>query len=285
MEIFQWLVSDVILVSLDKIPPLAFSTRNPVFLMAKSFERTAKATQIIQAARRLRTKVSRLDFSPAIQWVYNPLDYAWEAHRQYISKHFQPSCRVLLLGMNPGPWGMSQTGIPFGEVNMVKDWLGINAPIGQPEVSHPNRPILGLNCSRSEVSGHRFWGFFKQQFGATEKFFADHFVASYCPLAFMSESGANVTPDKLPSRLRLELQTVCDEHLSRLIEIIQPNWVVGVGNWAEERCRGVLEQFDNAPQLGKILHPSPASPAANLDWPETVRQQLINQGVWRKSKD
>ena len=239
------------------------------------------AGQIIAAARKLKIKANKLDFSSFTKWVYNPLDYAWDSHCSYISKHFKPSCRVVFVGMNPGPWGMSQTGVPFGEVNMVREWLGVNASIGTPKVMHPQRPIQGMKCTRSEVSGQRFWGFFKQQFGSPERFFEEHFVVSYCPVVFMSDSGANVTPDKLPAQLRVELQSVCDEHLATVIETIQPEWIIGVGNWAELRCKSVLEQFDNAPRVGKILHPSPASPAANQDWHKTVLKQLTELGIWR----
>jgi len=42
--------------------------------------------------------------------------------------------------MNPGPWGMAQTGVPFGEINAVKDWLGINAEVDKPQKQHPKRP-------------------------------------------------------------------------------------------------------------------------------------------------
>lgn len=249
--------------------------------MAKLASGQSKSAQLIAAAKQLKNKANLLDFSVFTKWVYNPLDYAWDGHCQYIMGHFQASCKVVFVGMNPGPWGMAQTGVPFGEVSMVRDWLGIDATIGQPKVMHPQRPIEGLKCNRSEVSGQRFWGFFKQRFSETKQFFAEHFVVSYCPLAFMSDSGANITPDKLPADLRTELTTVCDDHLARVIEVVQPEWMVGVGNWAEQRCREVLDQFDNAPQLGKILHPSPASPAANRDWPKTVLNQLTELGIWQ----
>ena len=35
--------------------------------------------------------------------------------------------RVVFLGMNPGPFGMAQVGVPFGEVAAVRDWLRIDA--------------------------------------------------------------------------------------------------------------------------------------------------------------
>ena len=32
---------------------------------------------------------------------------------------------AVFLGMNPGLWGMAQTGVPFGTVSLVRDWMGI----------------------------------------------------------------------------------------------------------------------------------------------------------------
>ena len=58
--------------------------------------------------------------------------------------------------MNPGPWGMVQTGVPFGEVSLVREWLGIDATIRRPKVLHPDRPVEGFLCQRREVSGSRF---------------------------------------------------------------------------------------------------------------------------------
>jgi len=99
--------------------------------------------------------------------------------------------------MNPGPFGMAQIGVPFGEIASARDWLGLEGPVGQPRTVNPKRPVEGFACARSEVSGQRLWGLFRARFGAPEAFFAEHFVANYCPLVFF-EGGRNLTPDKLP---------------------------------------------------------------------------------------
>ena len=186
--------------------------------------------------------------------------------------------RVLLLGMNPGPWGMAQTGVPFGQVAAVRDWLGINAPIGRPASEHPKRPVEGYDCSRSEVSGERLWGLFRARFESANRFFAEHYVANYCPLVFMEESGRNRTPDKLPAAERAELDELCDEHLRQLLAAAQPQWAVGVGAYAEKCLQRVAG--GHSLQIVRILHPSPASPAANRGWAETAAAQLESAGVW-----
>jgi len=242
----------------------------------------ALSQHIVKAAKQLSHDACGLNSANFVPWVYNPLDYAWAAHRQYLLKFVRPSCEVLFLGMNPGPWGMAQTGVPFGEINAVKDWLGISGTVGRPEKEHPQRPILGLSCPRSEVSGQRLWGLFRKRFGSPEAFFQRHFVANYCPLVFMEQSARNVTPDKLPAVIREPLESVCDRHLSKLLRLLRPKWLIGVGAWSEACGQRTINSHDDLGeiQLGRILHPSPASPAANRDWAGTVTKQLESLGVW-----
>ena len=237
------------------------------------------ASEAVAAAEQLRDAVEGLDFSGAVAWVYNPLRYAWGAHRQYVERYAQASCEVLFLGMNPGPWGMAQTGVPFGQVAAARDWLKIDGRIEAPEREHPKRPIEGWECQRSEVSGERLWGLFAARYGEPEDFFRLHYVANYCPLVFMEQSARNVTPDKLPARCRGPLEEICDAHLSRLVAILRPSWVVGVGSWAEGCAQRVA---GSQMKVGRILHPSPASPAANRDWAGTVTRQLQALGIWHE---
>ncbi len=238
----------------------------------------AIAQQAIAAAQKLSDAVGRLKFRPPVACVYNPLGYAWAAHELYLARHASTRKRVMFLGMNPGPFGMAQTGVPFGEIAAVRDWIGVNAEVTQPRKIHPRRPIEGFACTRSEVSGRRLWGLFAERFGTAEKFFADHFVANYCPLAFMDEGGRNLTPDKFPAADADPLYGVCDEHLRGLVSALKPGWVIGVGDFAEKRAREALEGMNV--QFGKVLHPSPASPAANRGWSAAATKQLQALGVW-----
>jgi single-strand selective monofunctional uracil DNA glycosylase len=180
--------------------------------------------------------------------------------------------------MNPGPWGMAQTGVPFGQIAAVRDWLKIDATIHRPANEHPKRPVEGLKCKRSEVSGERLWGLFRERFKTPKAFFKQHFVANYCPLVFMESTARNRTPDKLPLAERVVLDAACDAHLKSLIEIVNPTWLVGVGAYAEDCLKRVAA--DDA-KVTKILHPSPASPAANRGWAEAATNQLLAAGVWK----
>lgn len=237
------------------------------------------SAELVAAARALSAAVGALRFGAPVSHVYNPLDYAWAPHAEYLRRFGEGRKRVVFVGMNPGPFGMVQTGVPFGEVAAVRDWMRIAAAVGQPAVANPKRPVEGFACARSEVSGRRLWGLFAERFGSAEAFFAEHFVANWCPLAFF-DHGRNLTPDKLPAAETGALCAACDAHLAALVEALQPQWVIGVGGFAEERARLAL---GGAARIGRILHPSPASPAANRGWAAAATGQLRTLGVWQDS--
>lgn len=234
---------------------------------------------LLAAADRLRAAMNELEFDEPVTHIYNPLDYAWKLHRQYIERAL-PSASVLLLGMNPGPWGMAQTGVPFGEVSYVRDWMKIDGQVDDVDPEHPKRPIEGLTCARSEVSGRRLWGLMQERYGEPEKFFQKHFVINYCPLVFMESSGRNRTPDKLSADERDAIQTHCDQHLREVIDALPWKHLVGVGAYAEACFKRICDGEPNAPSISRILHPSPASPAANRDWAGTVVKQMTQSGAW-----
>ncbi len=232
-------------------------------------------TPLVTISRELCARVEQLGF-PSVPYVYDPLVYAREPHEAYLERWGSKAPReVLMIGMNPGPFGMAQTGVPFGDVAMVRDFLGITGPVGKPPHEHPARPIAGFACARSEVSGTRFWDWARDRFGTAERFFDRVFVANWCPLVFMDESGRNRTPDRLPAAERAPLYEACNEAFAKVTEVLQPMLVVGIGGFAEKRAR---EALGDEAAIGCILHPSPASPAANRDWAGGVDAQLRELG-------
>ena len=236
------------------------------------------AEALREAAEALCAGVARLRFTAPVAYVYNPLVYARELHEAYLHRYGGGRKKVLFLGMNPGPYGMAQTGVPFGEIAAVRDWLGLKGKVSRPEREHPKRPIQGLDCRRSEVSGRRLWGLFSQRFGTPAAFFKDHFVANFCPLVFMSETGSNLTPDKLPVSEAEPLNAACDEHLRRVVKALRVECVVGVGGFAEARAEEALDGLGI--RVARVLHPSPASPAANRGWAEAATRELTAAGIW-----
>ncbi len=216
-------------------------------------------------------------FKPPVAYVYNPLDYARRSHELFLKTWGNGPREILLLGMNPGPFGMAQTGVPFGEISLVRDWMGIEAPVGKPPKVHPKRPIDGFSCVRSEVSGKRLWGWAKERYETPQKFFKRFMVVNFCPLVFMEEGGKNLTPDKLPARERDAVLDICDKALRSLVGYYRPKWVVGVGAWAEKRAR--LALGEDGPKIGTILHPSPASPIANRGWAPQAEKGFAKLGI------
>jgi len=233
---------------------------------------------LLRSARRMSEAVERLSFKSPVTHVYNPLTYAWAPFELYLRRFATGKKRVVFLGMNPGPFGMVQTGVPFGEVSAVRDWLQLEAHVARPAREHPSRRITGFDCSRSEISGRRLWGLFSERFGTPQMFFHDHIVINYCPLAFIERSGRNRTPDKLPAVEKTSLFAICDAHLELLISALDPEWLIGIGHFAFERAEKAISGVK--PKRGKILHPSPANPAANRDWSRIVAKQLAELGVW-----
>jgi len=226
--------------------------------------------------RRLVKALEPMRFGPPVTHVYNPLVYARAMNERYLERFARRGVDALLLGMNPGPWGMAQTGIPFGEVSYVRDWLQLDARIDKPADEHPKRPVTGLDCERSEVSGQRIWSWASARFDSPEAFFERFFVWNFCPLSFMEEGGKNRTPDKLPTEERAPLFEVCDESLRQIVDELRPKQLIGIGKFAESRA---LAALGSSLPIGTVLHPSPASPLANRGWAPQAEKQLADLGI------
>ena len=241
--------------------------------MASSFVHPS----LLSIASDLSESLQYLKWGHPISFIYDPTDYAREPLSRYLKQYGQSQKKVVLIGMNPGPWGMLQTGIPFGEVSIVRDWMGIENGVGKPERLHPKRPVDGFSCTRSEVSGRRLWGWARTRFGSADDFFREFFVLNYCPLAFFDEGGKNITPDKLRAADRAQLFRLCDGAMMRTVELLKPEWAIGIGRFAYGRAIAALEGMDV--KVGRITHPSPANPAANKGWQDIVERELDELGI------
>lgn len=233
-------------------------------------------TSLIAISRALSQKINALAFSAPVQHVYNPLDYAREPHELYLAR-YGGKARTILLGMNPGPFGMMQTGVPFGDIASVRNFLKIEGTVHKPASEHPKRPIEGFDCNRKEVSGTRLWGFAEARFQTPTAFFEKFFVVNYCPLAFLAETGKNHTPDKLPAAEKEALFAACDEALRQTAFAQKATAVIGIGAFARDRARLALQ--GTTIKIGTILHPSPASPLANKGWAAQAEKQLTDLGL------
>jgi single-strand selective monofunctional uracil DNA glycosylase len=234
------------------------------------------SASLVSAAQRLHRRTSRLAFAAPVAYVYTPLGYAWPLAEAYLEKYGRGRKEVVFVGMNPGPFGMAQTGVPFGEVGFVRDWMGLTGQVSRPKREHTKRPVLGLDCARSEVSGARLWGAFARRFPDAREFFGRAFVLNYCPLLFLADSGANLTPDKIKASERAPLEAACDEHLREALSALEPGTAIGVGQYATKKLESL-----SIPSLrvASIPHPSPASPAANRGWDDLAAKALRSAGV------
>lgn len=226
---------------------------------------------------KLIVELGRLTFDPPVTHVYNPLVYARNAYDVYLKRYAARPKEIVLLGMNPGPWGMAQSGIPFGEINLVKNWLQIEADIGTPRTMHPKRTISGFDCTKSEVSGKRLWGWARRTFGTPDNFFKRFFVANYCPLLFLEAGGRNRTPPSLKVNERKPLLNICDQALRQTIVYLEPQYVVGIGTFARDRALAALAGMDIV--VGGVTHPSPANPRANRGWEKVVEKEFADIGI------
>ncbi len=151
--------------------------------------------ELLQIKEMLVQELGRLKFTSPVVHVYNPLVYAAGSHDTYLNRYGRGRKEALFMGMNPGPWGMAQTGIPFGEVNVVREWLKISFDVGKPAQEHPRKLVEGFSCRRSEVSGRRLWGLFRSRMTDAEQFFDRFFVLNYCPLLFLDTAGRFLADD------------------------------------------------------------------------------------------
>ena len=225
----------------------------------------------------LAKELARLSFSTPVAHVYNPLIYAREPHELYLTRYGSGAKEAVFLGMNPGPWGMAQTGVPFGEIGHVRDWLRISGTVDKPVGEHPKKKVTGFACKRSEVSGLRLWGLFQERHPDPADFFRRFFVLNYCPLLFLDAEGRNITPDKLKAAERQPLEAACNEALRRAVAVLGAEKVVGVGAFAEAQA---AEALSHEPvRILRVLHPSPSNPQANKNWKGIVLEQLQQQGI------
>ena len=238
---------------------------------------SSRSSPLLAIADDLALRLASLQFGAPVAYVYNPLLYARAPYADYVERYGAGPKEALLVGMNPGPFGMAQTGVPFGEVASVRDWLGIDQTVGKPLREHPKRPVAGFACHRAEVSGQRLWGWAKARFGTPARFFARFFVANYCPLLFLEESGRNLPLDKLRRDEQRALTAHCDHALRATVQHLAPKCVFGIGRFAEQRAAIALAAFDV--RIGFIPHPSPASPAANQGWERNAEQAVVGCGV------
>ncbi|XP_015433302.1 PREDICTED: single-strand selective monofunctional uracil DNA glycosylase [Dufourea novaeangliae] len=234
--------------------------------------------QLLLMERNLATELGKITFRQPVEYVYSPLEYAFDTHAMYVRKYCSTAKKILFLGMNPGPWGMSQTGVPFGEISMVRDWLKISGPVGKPAKEQPDRKVTGFQCTRSEVSGKRLWGLFRELCGNSEKFFKQAYIHNYCPIAWMDNKGRNITPAEIKGTEIEKVHSACDKVLADTIRLLKVETVIGIGIYAEKRAKLVVQSSKLVAKVLCLPHPSPRA-ANNKNWSEKATKKLSEFGL------
>ena len=201
-----------------------------------------------------------------IDFVYNPLNYAWKPHKHYLEKYGTLGAKTIIMGMNPGH-GMGNTGIPFGCPEKVKSYLEItDLEVKEPSKIHPKREIKGLQCEKAEISGKRIWSLIEEIHGLPTEAFKHIFVLNHFPLWMFNAAGQNITPDKLKSSSTKEIFDVCNQYLVDILQVLGCKSIIGVGKYAQKMAHLAIVNAN----LGHVIvdeipHPSPANPLANKD--------------------
>ena len=234
---------------------------------------------VLEAAETLRDATNELSEKllkdcKQIDWIYNPLDYAWNPHKEWIQRFAGNGAKTLLVGMNPRH-GMGNTGVPFGCPEQVREFLSITGlKVNQPPRIHPKRTVYGLECPKPEVSGRRIWSSLAEHFGTPEEVSREIYIVNHCPLWMFNEAGQNITPDKLTGKAAGELKTICDQHLRTVVSVMGINRVIGVGRYAQKQAAALFDEIE----VDWVPHPSPASPFANrnggADWRAEFKEKL-----------
>ena len=261
-----------------------------------------------------------------VSHVYNPLRYMWPAHERFLSRHYvtdrasAPDGRLdfyepagtarprqyLILGMNPGPHGMVQTGLPFGDVVNAAAMLGyrtgdqVLAPVLDGVELHPGRPVIGLVATRREASGERLWGGLAAIFGGLDQTLAQCFAANYCPLAYFADDaqGTNVTPEDFGKKTingkpnprhdpgyAAELDKICLPYLVRVARAMRVEVILAVGRYAEAKANIIAALCPEAtrrcpsPKVVYLTHPSPLATRSAGEWATMARHALENVGA------
>ncbi|CAG5129987.1 unnamed protein product [Candidula unifasciata] len=263
--------------------PSTFHSHRGVYLFTTNVEPGSPnyfCDKYVLLEKELCEKLSRVSLPGKIQYVYNPLEYAFDSHLNFVRRFCTGEKYVLFVGMNPGPFGMSQNGVPFGECSIVKEWLQIEGEVLKPVLEHPKRRIVGLECSRSEVTGARFWQLIRTLCHTPEHFFRTSYVHNLCPFAFLTDTGKNVTPPQLASSILDQINVLCNATLIEVVRLLKSKYVICVGKYALAQAQKALsgDEFSGI-TLECLMHPSPINPAANKGWADIAIKQLTEIGI------
>jgi single-strand selective monofunctional uracil DNA glycosylase len=248
-----------------------------------------------RSARRWQSLAPRIAASTGWK-IWNPGLYAASWHALFRKEYPASAGCILVFGLNPGPYGMAQTGIPFTDLKRLREHLPRLAKglerrgcslAGVGLAPRSLRPYLSRTFESSAVRVYRF---LSRGWGSAEDGWRSVVVANPCSLLFMDAAGENRTPADLVGavsrrtgslvaarRLRERCNALRRLAAREAVRVLSPRGVVLLGKDAQRAM-----QTGIAPLLGpdSILgweHPARAVPDR---WAMGLLEEIKRRG-WK----
>jgi single-strand selective monofunctional uracil DNA glycosylase len=245
-----------------------------------------------RAARRFEPMARQL--ARATGWlVLNPGRYGERWHARFRRAYPMSPRPLLVFGLNPGPYGMAQTGVPFTDLKRLesalpglwKDLVASGEPVTRPGLAPPS---LARHLTRTfESSSVRVYRFLERAYGRPELALREVVFVNPCPLLFIDpETGANRTPADLPRALRArkaaELVHAFEElRRATVLEAVaelEPRGAILLGRDVAAAVGEALRAALGARSVVEWEHPARAVPET---WSRGLADELRKRGLLR----
>jgi single-strand selective monofunctional uracil DNA glycosylase len=192
---------------------------------------------------------------------------------------------LLVFGLNPGPYGMAQTGVPFTDLKRLefhlprlwRELLAAREPVALPGLAPPSlRPFLTRTFESSSV---RVYKFLERAFGSAEQAFRRVAFVNPCPLLFIDRAtGENRTPADLPRaapRLMREFDALRRTTVLEAVSELEARGAVLLGKDVARAAAPALRAALPADSVLEWEHPARAVPET---WARGLHESLAARG-------
>jgi single-strand selective monofunctional uracil DNA glycosylase len=220
--------------------------------------------------------------------VLDPSRYGERWHAPF-RRLYPPRARPLLVfGLNPGPYGMAQTGIPFTDLKRLAQGLPrLAAELARSgeRLSLPGlapsslQPFLTRTFESSSVRVHRF---LRLAHGSAERAFREVVFVNPCPLLFIDRAlGENRTPADLPRALRAGVDEARVEVVSVAVARLRARGAIVLGRDAAAALSVPLRARLGERAVVEWEHPARAVPDI---WARGLLAALRRRGLLASSR-
>jgi len=215
--------------------------------------------------------------------VWNPALYALDIYQEYLTKFPPEPGAILALGLNPGPYGMAQTGIPFTDCRTASGALGMEMTIpgkAPDDLISRLKKANGKWRGTYERSSLGMYRFLILAWGDIKTAYRNWFVGNPCPLLFLDPERWNVTPADPRLRRMKEVGELRQRAVIGFSEILNPRGIVCFGKDVAKAVGEVAIRQVGPDRVVFYEHPARAVPekwAAGLLQELTQRQLLTGK--------